>query len=251
MDHYLPLVVAYLLCMAGWLLANRLFPWVWPRAAVEAISSSWKELGFALLGALGILVMGQFWSRGIRIPEQGSFRPILASINQMLIFSPILLVLVIRRQPLTSAWLPRARLAIRLLIGVVLASLALTAYSILREGAAAPWVLFGRIWRYENIDIMLQVFLEDLTIAILFVRLAGAIGARWATAIVPCLFAAGHIPAMISQGASWLELVGLLRDTGLGVAVILVVQRSRDIVWFWVIHFCLDMTQFARISGVE
>jgi hypothetical protein len=32
--------------------------------------------------------------------------------------------------------------------------------------------------------------------------------------------------------------------------VILVLQRSRDIVWFWCVHFCLDMTQLAGISGV-
>ena len=63
-------------------------------------------------------------------------------------------------------------------------------------------------------------------------------------------FAGGHVPAMVSQSMTWLELAGLLRDAGLGVAVILVLQRSRDVVWFWCVHFCLDMTQFASISGV-
>ncbi len=135
-------------------------------------------------------------------------------------------------------------------MGVGLASLAVTAYSLLRQGADPPWVLLGRIWRYQHVDNMVQVFLEDLAIAIVFVRLAAAIGNRWATLVVACLFAAGHIPAMVSQGATWLELAGLLRDAGLGVAVMLVLQRSRDVVWFWCIHFCLDMTQFGRISGV-
>ncbi len=55
---------------------------------------------------------------------------------------------------------------------------------------------------------------------------------------------------MVSGGARWNELGGLLRDAGLGVAAILVLQRSRDVVWFWSIHFCLDMTQFAGVSGV-
>jgi hypothetical protein len=138
----------------------------------------------------------------------------------------------------------------RLLVGLVLACVSVTAYAILRAGADAPWVVLSRIWRYEHVDKMAQVFLEDLTIAILFVRLAGAIGSRWATVIVACLFAAGHIPAMVSEGATWVELAGLLRDAGLGVAVILVLQRSRDVAWFWCIHFCLDMTQFPRVSGV-
>jgi hypothetical protein len=97
---------------------------------------------------------------------------------------------------------------------------------------------------------MAQVGLEDLTIAILFVRLAQAAGRLGATLVVACLFAAGHIPAMLAQGASWLEVAGTLRDAGLGVAVILVLQRSRDVLWFWPLHYCLDMTQFARITGL-
>lgn len=250
-EHYLPLVVAYLIGLGGWLLASRLLPRVWRHEKLDGFERPWREFGVALLGAMGILGMGQLWGSGIRLPEQGTLGPLLASINQILIFAPIFLVIMIRRHPLTSAWLPRAQITMRLMVGVLLASLALTAYSLLREGADAPWILLGRIWHYDNIDKMVQVFLEDLTIAILFVRLAGAVGNRWATVVVPCLFAVGHIPVMVSEGATWLGLVGLLRDAGLGLAVILILQRSRDVLWFWCIHFCLDMTQFARIIGVE
>jgi len=249
-EHYPPLVVAYLVGLGGWLAASRFAPGVWPREPVEGFVRPWKEFGIALVGGVGILAMGQLWSRGIRLPEQGAFGPAFGAINQALIFAPILLVVVVRRQSWATAWLPHRRIAMRLLVGLVLASLAVTAYSLLRAGADAPWVLMSRIWRYEHFDKMAQVFLEDLTIAVLFVRLAAAIGSRWAAVLVACLFAAGHIPAMVSQGATWFELGGLLRDAGLGVAVILVLQRSRDVAWFWSIHFCLDMTQFARVSGV-
>lgn len=249
-DHYPPLVVAYLVGLGGWLVASRFLPQVWPREPSEGFARPWKEFGIALIGAMGILAMGQLWIKGVRLPEQGTFGPVLGAINQVLIFAPILLVVMIRGQSWDTAWLPRRRIATRLLVGFGLAALAVTAYSLLRAGTDAPWVLLARIWRYEHVDKMAQVFLEDLTIAILFVRLAGAIGSRWATVIVACLFAVGHIPVMVSRGATWLELGGLLRDAGLGVAVILVLQRSRDVAWFWCIHFCLDMTQFARVSGV-
>ena len=247
--HDTPLALAYLVGLGGWLLASRLLPSVWSGERTETIACSWRELGISLLGAAGILVMGQLWTRGIRLPEQGPAGPLLGSINQVLIFVPILLVVVARRQPWTSAWLPRAHIATRVLVGLVLASLAVTAYSLLRDGADAPWVLIGRIWVYDHIDEMVQVFLEDLTIAILFIRLAGVIGKLWATVVVACLFAAGHIPVMVSEGMTLYEVGGLVRDAGLGVLVILVLQRLRDVVWFWCIHFCLDMTQFTRISG--
>ncbi len=249
-EHTLPLVIAYLIALGGWFAAGRLLPSVWPRGEAMRFERPWMEFGIALLGAVGIIAVGQLWSRGIRLPEQGALRPFTASINQILIFAPILLVLILRRHPLISAWLPRPGILKRLLVGLVLGSLAVVAYSLLREGADAPWVVIGRIWRFENVDKMVQVLLEDITIAILFVRLASAIGPRRATVVVACLFAIGHIPVMVSQGATWLELAGLLRDVGLGLAVILVLQRSRDILWFWCVHYCLDMTQFARISGV-
>ena len=171
-EHYLPLVVAYLVGLGGWLLASRLLPGLWPREQLERFDHPWKEFGIALLGTMGILGMGQLWTIGVRLPEQGALGPLLSSINQILIFAPLLLVLVIRRHPLTSAWLPQARIIKRLLVGIILASFAVTAYSLLREGVDTPWVLLGRIWRYENIDMMVQVFLEDLAIAILFVRRA-------------------------------------------------------------------------------
>jgi hypothetical protein len=249
-QHYPPLLIAYLVGLGGWLVANRLVPQVWPCEPGEELPRGWKEFGIALLGAAGILVMGQLWTRGIRLPEQGTLGPVLAAINQLLIFTPILLVVIVRRQSWDTAWLPRRRILTRLLVGLGLASLAVTAYSLLRAGSDEPWVLLGRIWRYQHLDEMTQVFLEDLTIAVLFVRLAAAVGSRWATVVVACLFAVGHVPAMLSQGgATWSELGALLLDAGLGVAVILVLQRSRDVVWFWCLHFCLDMTQFARISG--
>jgi hypothetical protein len=249
-DHYPPLVISYLVALGGWLAVSRGLP-AWPGEPTEGLARPWKEFAIALLGALGVVAVGQIWSRGIRLPEQGTLGPVFGAVNQVLIFTPILLVPVIRRQSWATAWLPRGRLPSRLVVGLVLAFLAVSAYALLRAGADASWVIFGRIWRYEHLDEMAQVFLEDLTIAILFVRLAGAIGSRWATVVVACLFAAGHIPAMVSEGATWVELGGLLRDAGLGVAVIAVLQRSRDVAWFWCIHFCLDMTQVPQVSGVE
>lgn len=243
-------MAAYLVGLSGWILANHLMPGVWPRDRTVSFGHPWREFAVALAGVVGTLAMGQLWSRGIRLPEEGALGPLFGALNQVLIFAPILLVLVIRRQPWASAWLPGGRIATRLLVGFVLASLAVVVYARLRDGANTPWTLLSRIWQYEHVDEMVQVFLEDLTIAILFVRLAAAIGTRWAVVLVACLFAAGHIPAMMSQGATWLEMSGLLRDAGLGVVVILILQRSRDVVWFWFIHACLDLTQFSSVSGV-
>lgn len=237
------------MALTGWLVASRLLPRVWPREPVEAFARPFTELGLALLGALGIVGLGQLWSHGIRLPEDGALGPVGSAVNQVLIFAPILLVPVLRRQSRESAWMPHGRLPTRLLVGLVLATLAVTTYALLRVGADAPGAVLVRIWRYERLGDMAQVLLEDVAIAILFVRFSSAIGSGWATGLVAVLFAAGHVPAMLSAGAAPSDLVGLLRDAGLGVAVVLVLQRSRDVAWFWCVHFSLDMTQFASVSG--
>lgn len=86
--------------------------------------------------------------------------------------------------------------------------------------------------------------MEDITIAIIFVRLRAWIGTWWSIGIVAVLFAAGHIPAMINQGVSLSEFSNLFLDTALGVGVLGVLQRARDIWWFWFVHFAMDMMQY-------
>jgi hypothetical protein len=61
------------------------------------------------------------------------------------------------------------------------------------------------------------------------------------------LFAGAHVPAMIAQGASAGELLGLVRDAILGLLVLGAVLRSGDILWFWPIHVAMDLTQFPRV----
>ena len=49
---------------------------------------------------------------------------------------------------------------------------------------------------------------------------------------------------MVSEGASNAQLIGLLRDFGLGVLVVGTAVRGADILWLWPVHYALDMTQF-------
>ena len=65
-------------------------------------------------------------------------------------------------------------------------------------------------------------------------------------AIVAALFAAGHVPGMLASGAGVAELIPLILDAALGVGILLVLNRSADIWWFWCVHFAMDMTQFFK-----
>src|SRR5262245_3576917 len=67
--------------------------------------------------------------------------------------------------------------------------------------------------------------------------------------LAECGCRAATFPRCSSQGATGAELGGLLPDAALGIGAICALQRSRDVVWFWCIHYCLDMTQSAKVSG--
>ena len=101
-----------------------------------------------------------------------------------------------------------------------------------------------RVFDPSKSHIAVQVFLEDVTIAILMVRLGAAMTNKWAVIAVAALFAGGHIPSIVSEGASSAELIGLLRDFAIGVVVIGSAVRGADILWLWPVHYALDMTQF-------
>jgi len=135
---------------------------------------------------------------------------------------------------------------VRLAIGLGLALLALMLYSGLERGAPSWAETIRGVYRpaAAQAHLAVHVLLEDLAIAILFVRVAAAIGPRAAILSVAALFAAGHVPSMLASGAVAAECVGLLRDFGLAVLVLGTAWRGADIAWLWPVHYSLDMTQF-------
>ena len=246
--HYPSLVVAYAAALLGWLALARLEWAPWPAGEVVHLDRPWRSLAAALAGLVGVLSLGQLFVRGWLLPEGGLVGPVMGAVNQLVIFSPMLAVLVLRGEPWGSAWLAPGRRPARLAAGVALALVALLAYTTIRVDAESLPRVLGRIVRYENLSFAAQVFLEDVTIAVLFVRLSATIGPRWSVALTAALFAAGHIPAMLANGDRMYEVLLLFRDAALGAAVVAVLQRSRDVLWFWCVHLVLDLTQFSHIT---
>ena len=230
--------------MIGWLLLNHWLPGIWPQRSPSVFQKPWKEVLWALLASAGIIGIGQLYQQGIRLPGTGSFGPLLDGFNQLLIFSPILLLLVIRKQSFATVWLSPEKLFARLGLGMLVALGAIAVFTLVKSDSDNWFQVVSRVYAYKNLSFAAQVFLEDILIAALFVRISAAIGLKYSCILVASLFALGHIPAMITNGATLAELGGLIGDTILGVGIIYVVQKSRDIIWFWCVHFAMDMMQF-------
>lgn len=244
------LFAGYAAAVASWFVIDRLFPGLWRQFNLSSFSHPWREVLAALLAAGGVVLLGQLWLRGVRLPSEGTAGFVMESVNQILIFSPFFLLLLLRRQPLETALIQMRRLGSRLLVGVLIALIALGVHVVVRRALGENVFLFPRILQFQNLDEAVQVLLEDIAIAILLVRFATAMGSKATIAGVAALFAIGHIPAMVAQGASPAELVGLARDMLLGVMILGTILRSRDIVWFWPVHLVMDLTQFSRVMGI-
>ncbi|MGH7561747.1 MAG: hypothetical protein ACRENB_12095 [Gemmatimonadales bacterium] len=243
MTHSWFLVFAYAVACSAWWALSRALP-LWPEVERPRFAHPWREVGIALVAVIATLGLGQLWAQGIRLPARGAAAPVVESVNQLIIFAPVLAVPLLRRHGWSSAWIRFDSLLARLAIGMGVALFTLFLYSTLERGGL-PWPeAIKRVYTPARAHLAVQVLLEDVAIAILFVRLAAALGPRGATLGVAALFAASHIPTMIARGDPASELVGLLRDFGLGVLVLGTVWRSADIAWFWPAHYSLDMTQF-------
>ncbi|HMB93948.1 MAG TPA: hypothetical protein VKP65_24070 [Rhodothermales bacterium] len=243
MENYVGLAAGYGVALGLWLFASRLLPGLWPATQPATFQHPWREVGWVLLACLGVIGLGQLWSAGIRLPIQGPAGPLLEAINQVLIFAPLLGLLALRRQPLSTAWLPTHRIGTRLLLGLALALVALTIYLTVTDRLDTWLNTLARTYHPRQFGRMVQIFLEDILIAMLAVRFRAALGTTATVIIVAALFAAGHIPAYLAQGASFSELGSLVLDTALGIGILFGLLHGRDIWWFWVVHMTLDLVQ--------
>jgi len=249
-SHYSALFAGYAAAMAGAIAARKFFPRAWPGYAGESFRHPWREFGYALIAVVGVILMGQLYQRGVRFPTDGSWRTFAEIANQILIFSPMVLLLIVRRHTPETAWLPRRNVVVHIATGIVLACVAVIVFMTVRHGISFMFAGLSQVARPSNADKLVQVFLEDFAIAILMVRLGAALRLRvLAALVVAFLFAAGHVPAMLTQGAALGELGMLGADFVLGAIVLLTVQRTASIWWFVWIHFAMDMMQFVRATG--
>lgn len=243
-SHYNSLLIGYGTALIGWLVTWRIFSGLWPKRTVSASSRPWIELVWVAVSLIGVILVGQLYSLKMLLPSGGSFDPLSEAINQILIFSPVLVLIALRYYPLESIWMPTAKLWARIAIGLALALAAILAFTLSRTGSDNWLTVVQRVYQPKNFGVLVQVLLEDISIALLFVKLREVLGLKIVIVLVAVLFAAGHIPAFLANGVTFGELTSLILDAGLGVAILSVVQRSSDIWWFWCVHFAMDMMQF-------
>ncbi len=244
--HYYSIAGGYFVALGLWLLVARLRPGLWRPCADWEFQRPWREIGYALLAAVATILVGQLYVQGFLLDERLS--PLFKPLNQLIIFSPFLLLLWIRRQGPQTALVPLKNAWQRQAIGVGLSLAAIGMYTAIHPGTTAWLSIIFRVYHPKNLGIATQVFLEEMSMAVLLVRLGSAIRVGPTIVLVAGLFAAGHIPTMLSVGATPGELLRLFLDFALVAVGLVFVFRSKDILWLWPVHFAMDMMQFKWVT---
>ena len=240
--HYIALISSYSTISGLWFLFYKYAKNPWQHEPSQNFNKPWLEFIYAIAAIVAILVIGQLYMANMLIPNDDN--KYIDAVNQLLIFSPTILIVILRKQSFDTIWLPKKKVGFRIGFGLALSLVALVVYWLFRKETSGFLHLLSETYHLQNISHLVQVFLEDITIALLFVRLAACIGRRWTIGLVALLFAAGHLPSLLAEGAAVSEFISLLLDVGIGVVVLSVVSKSRDAWWFFPVHFVLDMSQY-------
>jgi membrane protease YdiL (CAAX protease family) len=240
---FVAVALAWACVLGGLEVGRRRLPHVWPAAAVARSARPWFDLVLALLASAVVLGLGQLWQGGVlRWRWPGAWDHLAYALAQAVIWSPLPLVLWLRRQRAASAWTGTDHLAVRLLAGALLGVVAVTVY-LLARGDLARWPQIASsapTWR--SLAHGLPVYMEGVGIAFLFVRLQWAAG-RTVAALVPgLLFALAHVPGSLSAGEEPGTIAAFFAfNTAFVAVLLLLLARTRDVVSLGVAHWLMDL----------
>lgn len=112
MSHSVFLAVGYSVACLLWWVMDRFVP-LWRDPEHPTFRKPWLDVIRVLLGVIGTIALGQLWSAGIRLEAEGALGSIAESINQIVIFAPIIAIPILRRDGWASVWVRWDRMPLR------------------------------------------------------------------------------------------------------------------------------------------
>ncbi|WP_421764272.1 type II CAAX prenyl endopeptidase Rce1 family protein [Ekhidna sp.] len=240
----LPLTLAYLSICIAWFWLDKKGK-SWPLESIKSTSRPWIDLWIGLSACIAIMGIGQLYSAGYLIPRSESTifnQVVIWPLNNVIIFSPIFLILIIRRQSLKTIFISFKSIERKLLFGLIASIIGILVFTGLRgEWARIPEIARSSI-QLKTLSNFPAIFFENVALAFLFVRLKWATGIKWAIGIPAVLFAFAHVPGSIAEGDPASHILIFFVLTGcLTTFILYTAYRSRDILWLGVVHYVMDI----------
>jgi hypothetical protein len=240
---FVPVAVAYLAACGGWLLYDRQFGRTVAEPPLPASDRPVLDFLLVLAAAAGILLLGSVYRQGWLLPAGSSVAGRVGwLVDNLIIFSPIAMVLLARRQGTRTIFLSPHRWVEKIVLGLGLGVISISLYLALRgELTELPQVLAASVAPDKLVDFV-PVFLEGVAVAFGFVRFRWLVGMVPALVVPSALFAAAHIPGQLAEERTMATIVAFfLFNTSLAAAILWTVQRSRDVIWIGMVHYLMDI----------
>ncbi|MEM9856583.1 MAG: hypothetical protein AAF843_04485 [Bacteroidota bacterium] len=236
---YLPLIAGYLgACLVTLLLLA--FNKYEARQSDYRPAKPWLELVLSLIVVVAIFIIGRAYTAGFLIPSE--LNPIAWMINNLIIYSPIFIFLLLRKQPTETLWLSKQAILLKIFAGVLSSLVAVLIFTMLRGEAERTFVVIRRALTLEALSNFVAVFLEGVALAFLFIRLKWTTNLRVALLVPAVLFALGHLPGMLAEGDPWWHMVLMSTATGLVTIIVLYTcYQIKDILWIGIVHYLMDV----------
>ena len=238
-----PLTLAYASMCGLWFLINAKTKW-WPLDSIRQSDKPWLDFSLALIGAVAILGIGQLYSAGLLIPNSGNSTTdgIIWIVNNFIIYSPIAIILYVRKQKSNTIFISADKVYLKLLFGLVAAFVGVTLFLLLRGELDRLQATLKSAVQFKSLSYFPAIFFENIALAFLFVRLKWAVGTKWAIIIPAILFALAHVPGSIAEGDPWSHILTFFFLTGsLTTFILYTAYRSRDIIWLGIVHYMMDI----------
>lgn len=242
-SFFVPVVAAWAAAFAGHAWLRRRWAPLRPAAEAPPSARPWLDVALVVAVTVGILGLGQLWHGGyLRWDWPGAWSHAAFATAQLVVWSPLFLALAVRRQGGKTVWVTGDGLLAKLGAGLVLGALAVSVFLALR-GELGRWpALLEKAATPRSLAHAAPVFLEGVGIAFLYVRLRWALGPALAAFVPGALFALAHVPNSLAAGESTLSIAAFFAFNTVFVACVLVLlARTRDVVWVGVAHFLTDL----------
>jgi hypothetical protein len=243
LNFELAVYTAWLLPLAALVLLVRVCPRVWHARQPVVLENPRRESLWAVVAGAAVVAISvatdQLLGPWKRQPGIGSW--VFAG-QLALVYSPIFVVMLWRRQGLETCFLVRQKIFNKILLGVLLALAASHLFLAVR-GEAPYFVEFLGTLGRGGPSAMLQTFMEGFAVGFLLYRFGAWLGIVPTSVLVAVLFMAAHLPNY-TQGLYHMPfgtaLVMAAAHAGIAVFVMAAVWKTQDIIVLGFLHWFIN-----------
>lgn len=241
---YLAVGVGYGASLGGWYGITRAFPSLWVEGAEPRFAKPRSELGWALLAAVGVMLLSTAYTLWMPQSLTGLAREGVFWVALLIIWSPVFLVLALRRQGLETCFMSPRGLPVKLAWGIVASLIGVTAYLLVKRQLAEPGQIL-EAFRGVRLTPLFQGLLQFFGFGFLLARLVAVLGRGWGSVLCGALYGLAKYPLyMTVYGMDFATATAVIAFSALvaGLAIYLVTDR-KDLLVPALVHTLMDQVQ--------